>query len=404
MNQSGGLVRDAFVDLLDARLDIVRDQRDGEVSRHIPALAEVDRELFGIAMGGAHGEVMAAGDDSASFTIQSVSKPFVLALALERLGRDEVLGMVGVEPSGEAFNAISLEAGTGRPANPMQNAGAIATTALVERGCGSAAIVEGLAAFAGRPLAVSEAVYESERATGHRNRALGHLLRSHAVFDGDVDEVLSTYFRQCSLLVTVRDLARMAATLAFGGRNPVTGVQVVSAIVARDVMSIMASCGMYAYSGEWMLRVGLPAKSGISGAVLAVAPSQFGVAAYSPRLDRHGNSVRGTALVELLSRDLGLHMFEKQDGIADLRVRTRESAEALVVSVAGQLNVSGVGGVLTAVEEALASNPRVVVELRSPKRVHAAALEVLTARAQRAPDRVQVVNAAGARTAGRDLS
>ena len=181
----------------------------------------------------------------------------------------------------------------------------------------TATIVEGLSRFAGRSLWIDESVYRSESQTGHRNRALGHLMRSYDIISGDVDEALEVYFRQCSVLVTVRDLAVMAATLAFGGRNPTTGVQVVSPQVARDVVSVMSSCGMYDFSGEWLLRIGLPAKSGVSGGLLAVAPSQFGVGVFSPRLDAHGNSVRATSALERLSNDFEMHLLESHAGIAE---------------------------------------------------------------------------------------
>lgn len=294
---------DPITALLDDLLDEIRPMDDGAPAAYIPELAAADPDRLAFAVVGPRGRVRVVGDGEHEFTIQSISKPFVLALALEECGRERVLECVGVEPSGEPFNAISLAHDTGRPANPMVNAGAIATTALVgepesdidER---TARIVSKLSAFAGRSLWVDEAVYASESATGDRNRALGHLLRSYGVMTGSVEAAVETYFRQCSLLVTVRDLAVMAGTLAFGGVNPVTGVRVVSTRVARDVLSIMSSCGMYDYSGEWLLRVGLPAKSGVSGGLLAVAPSQFGVAAFSPRLDAHGNSVRAIAAVE----------------------------------------------------------------------------------------------------------
>lgn len=381
----------AIETMLQLRLDAVRDRTDGEVASYIPALSEMDPDLLGAAIGGARGRIASAGDDGAVFTIQSVSKPFILAQALEEFGREHVLRVVGVEPSGEPFNAISLEPGTGRPANPMQNAGAIATTGLMADAFGTDGVITALERFAGRALEVDERVYASERATGHRNRALGHLLRSYEVIDGDVDAAVTTYFRQCSVRVTVRDLAVMATTMAFGGVNPVTGARVVSESVARDVMSIMASCGMYDYSGEWMLRVGVPAKSGISGAVLATAPSQFGVAAFSPRLDRHGNSVRAVALLESLSRGLGMHAFEQHEGLSEPRIRVREVGDERVLVIGGQLTFSSVGRVLVMIEEELENGRVVTVELRRPRRVHPAALEALTCQAQLSPGRVRIV-------------
>ncbi len=231
-----------------------------------------------------------------------------------------MLAKVGAEPSGEPFNAISLEEGTGRPANPMINAGAIATTGTrprrLRRGASGRHPRACSRGSRAAELEVDESVYASESATGDRNRALAHLLRSYDVIDAPVETVVESYFRQCSVLVSVRDLAVMAATLSFGGFNPVTAERVVDESVARDVLSLMASCGMYDFSGEWLLRVGLPAKSGVSGGLLAVAPSQFGVAAFSPRLDRHGNSVRAIAVVEQLAERLGMHLLEPHESIA----------------------------------------------------------------------------------------
>ncbi|WP_439593280.1 glutaminase A [Microbacterium sp.] len=336
---------DPITALLDDVLAEIAPQDAGAPADYIPELAAADPERLAFAVVGPHGRVRAVGDDAAEFTIQSISKPFVLALALQEQGRDRVLSRVGVEPSGEPFNAISLEAGTGRPANPMINAGAIAVSSLVpgddvdER---TARVVETLSAFAGRSLWVDEAVYASESATGDRNRALAHLLRSHDVLEGGVETAVETYFRQCAVIVTVRDLAVMAATLAFGGVNPVTRRRVIDGPVARDVLSIMGSCGMYDFSGEWMLRVGLPAKSGVSGGLLAVAPSQFGVAAFSPRLDEHGNTVRGGLVVETLSERFGMHLLEPHESVAVPAVAIeRAPGGGGVIRLGGELGFAG---------------------------------------------------------------
>ena len=352
--------------LLDEIIDDVRPLDWGETAQYIPELADADPTPVAMAAVGPRGRVVSTGDDHAEFTIQSISKPYVLALALAERGRDDVLARVGVEPSGEPFNAISLEVGTGRPANPLVNAGAIATTGLIpgddldER---SAWIAAGLSRFAGRSLWVDESVYSSESATGDRNRALAHLLKSYGIIDGDVRDVVESYFRQCSLLVTVRDLAVMAATLSCGGRNPVTGEQVVSREVARDVVAIMTSCGMYDSSGEWLLRVGLPAKSGVSGGILAVSPSQFGVGVFSPRLDQHGNSVRGQQLLKRLSDDLALHVFELHEGLGEPGVAITRGADGIHLKLVGQLAVSGVDGLLDDVQQ-LVSGGEVVASVQ----------------------------------------
>ncbi|MET0296180.1 MAG: glutaminase A, partial [Microbacterium sp.] len=386
-----GRAVDPITSLLDDLLDEIRPIDSGAPAAYIPELAEADPDRLALAVVGPYGRVRAVGDTEHEFTIQSISKPFVLALALAERGREAVLEKVGVEPSGEPFNAISLEEGTGRPANPMVNAGAIATTALVrgddvdER---MTRIVELLSGFAGRSLWVDEDVYRSESATGDRNRAFGHLLRSHGVIDGSVETAVETYFRQCSLLVTVRDLAVMGATLAFGGVNPVTGDRVVVERVARDVLSIMASCGMYDYSGEWMLRVGLPAKSGVSGGLLAVAPSQFGVAAFSPRLDEHGNTVRGIVAVETLAERFGMHLLEPHESVAVPSVRIDETPTGRVLRLSGELGFAGTERIVAVLRElsgVVPAGSSVTVDATELARTHPAALVTLRAEFESMP-------------------
>ncbi|WP_438352998.1 glutaminase A [Microbacterium sp. CJ88] len=373
-----------ILQLLDGVLDEVRPRTEGATAAYIPELAHADPDPLAFAVATARGRVLSVGDDRVEFTMQSISKPFVLALALHELGRDRVLAHVGVEPSGEPFNAISLEEGTGRPANPLVNAGAIATTSLIagdDIDTRTARIVAMLSAFAGRSLWIDEAVYRSESATGDRNRALAHLLRSYGLLGSEVDPAVETYFRQCAVLVTVRDLAVMSATLAFGGVNPVTRERVVSEDVARDVVSIMSSCGMYDSSGEWMLRVGLPAKSGVSGGLVAVSPSQFGVAAFSPRLDAHGNSVRASAIVERLASDFGMHVFEPHEAVAEPGIEVDEGAEGTTVRLGGELGFAGAEFVVTMLRETVAARgadaAAITVDARELARLHPAALAVL---------------------------
>lgn len=234
------------------------------------------------------------------------------ALALAELGPEEVGRRVGSEPSGEAFNAISLEPGTGRPDNPMVNAGAIVTTSLIAAdgsGQGFERIRSCLSAFAGRPLDVDEAVYASETATGDRNRALAYLMRAAGSLTAEVGQVLEAYVRQCAVRVTAADLAVMAATLANGGTNPVTGEQVVSEEVTVQTLAVMATCGMYDGAGAWLMNAGLPAKSGVSGGLIAASPARFGIAVYSPRLDPAGNPVRGVVALTELSQRFALHLM-----------------------------------------------------------------------------------------------
>ena len=283
---------------------------DGEVATYIPELAKADPSWFGIGIATTDGQIYEVGDSRQPFTIQSISKPFAYGLALEDRGRAAVLGKIGVEPTGDAFNSISLEPRTGRPLNPMINAGAIATTSLI-KGATSAErvqrLVDVLSLHAGRPLTVAEAVYLSEKETGHRNRAIGHMLRNFDIVTEDPTGPLDAYFQQCSVEVTCRDLAVMAATLANGGVNPTTGERALRTEFVDSVLSVMMTCGMYDYAGEWLYHVGAPAKSGVSGGILAVWPGHLGIAVFSPRLDARGNSVRGIRVCQDLSRELNLH-------------------------------------------------------------------------------------------------
>jgi glutaminase len=290
----------------------------GAVADYIPELKRADPAHFGVALVTIDGHVYEVGDSAVPFTVQSVSKAFVFALALELVGEERVAAAIGVEPSGEAFNSIRLT-NDNRPFNPMVNAGAIACSGLIHQVDGAAAferIREKLSQFAGRELSVDDAVHASEVTTGNRNRAIAWLLRNYLVVQGDVDAVLDTYFRQCAVLVTARDLAVMAATLANRGVNPVTRVQVISPHVVARTLSVMTSSGMYDYAGEWIYRVGIPAKSGVGGGIVAALPSQIGLGTFSPRLDSHGNSVRGLKVCEALSARFDLHMLNRS---ADVR-------------------------------------------------------------------------------------
>jgi glutaminase len=285
---------------------------DGEVASYIPRLALADPGDFGLALVSMDGHRYRAGRAGVAFSLQSVAKPFVYALALAELGLEEVRAWVGNEPSGDAFNAISLERGTGRPANPMINAGAIATTNLVPAGSPQerfGRVLEGLSAFAGRRLDVDEEVYRSESATGDRNRALAYLMHAAGSLRTEPRAAVETYFRQCAVRVDTVDLAVMAATLATGGVNPVSGRRVVPEPVAVQVLAVMATCGMYDAAGDWLVRVGLPAKSGVSGGLAAASPGRFGIACYSPPLDSTGSPVRAVAALREMSRRFGMHLM-----------------------------------------------------------------------------------------------
>jgi glutaminase len=289
----------------------------GALADYIPELTKADPAHFGICVATVDGYVHEMGDSQVPFTIQSISKAFVFALALETLGAERVENAIGVEPSGDTFNSIRLNAAN-RPFNAMVNAGAIACSGLLCEAEGAGAfehVLHELGRFAGRPLDVDEAVFQSERTTGDRNRAIAYLLRNHGVLKTGVDEALDVYFRQCSIRVTAHDLSVMAATLANNGVNPVTGQLVVSPYVVARTLSVMVSSGMYDYAGEWGYRVGIPAKSGVGGGLVAALPSQLGLGLYSPLLDAHGHSVRSVRTCEALSSHFDLHMLNR---IADV--------------------------------------------------------------------------------------
>ncbi|MFE3108071.1 glutaminase A [Kitasatospora indigofera] len=359
---------------------------EGEPAAYIPELARARREGFGLALVSMDGHRYQAGDAAEPFTLQSVSKPFVYALALAELGLDEVGRWVGAEPSGEAFNAISLEQGTGRPSNAMINAGAIATTALVPGATPAERferILAGLSAFAGRRLDVDAAVHASEAATGDRNRALAYLMRGAGSLACDPLAATDLYFRQCAVRATAADLAVMAATLGNGGVNPVTGERVVGERVAVQVLSVMATCGMYDASGEWLLRVGLPAKSGVSGGLIAVSPARFGAACWSPPLDRAGNPVRGTAALRELSERFGLHLMLSPAPAAPTVVAGPSAGTAprrgafAVVAVQGALDFTAAERVLFELETGTAGP--VLLDLGRVTRLDTVARVMITA-------------------------
>ncbi|MEQ1756727.1 MAG: glutaminase A [Vicinamibacterales bacterium] len=299
--------------VVDAVYEKYRPLSDGEVATYIPELSKANPDDFGVSLVTADGRLFESGDCDRAFTIQSISKPFTFGMAIDALGHDKVLQHVGVEPSGDAFNSIELQNGSNRPFNPMVNAGAITVTALLHAKYGDQTLdmlIDRFSAFAGRPLAIDRDVYESERRTGHRNRAIAHLLLNFGIVHEQAEAALDLYFKQCSILVTCRDLAMMAATLSNMGCNPITGTSTLSVACVKDVLSVMFTCGMYDYSGQWAYRVGVPAKSGVGGGVVAVVNRQLGIGTYSPRLDRYGNSARGVEVCAELASRLGLHVFD----------------------------------------------------------------------------------------------
>jgi glutaminase len=305
-------MRSLVLDYLDGVYRDLSGDTSGSVADYIPELAIVDPDSFAICLATSDGYVYEAGDSRKRFAIQSVSKPFTYALALADRGLAAVAAKVDVEPSGEPFNEISLDPITERPRNPMINAGAITCASLIV-GDSPEHRFERLrkfySSFAGRELELDEDMFASEDRTGNRNRAIGYMLRSFGILDEDPQTTLAVYFRQCSIEVDCRDLSLMAATLADSGVNPVTNERVLDPALTERVLSVMTTCGMYNAAGDWVTEVGLPAKSGVGGGILAVLPGQIGLAVFSPRLDEHGNSVRGVQACRRLSKDLELHFM-----------------------------------------------------------------------------------------------
>ena len=375
--------------------------RDGAVADYIPPLADADPDAFGICLATTDGHLYEVGDTRVPFTIQSMSKPFTYGLALADRGRAVVTEKVGVEPSGDAFNSISLAPGSGQPRNPMINAGAIVSASLVSGATPDerfARVVATYSRYAGRPLEVDEAVYASEHDTGHRNRAIGHMLRSFGILDTDVEGVLDRYFRQCSVLVDCRDIALMAATLANGGEHPVTGERALAPELVDSVLSVMTTCGMYDGAGAWVEGIGMPAKSGVAGGVLAVLPGELGLAVFSPPLDVHGNSARGVEVCRRMSGDLSLHFLHaprshrsairRRYDVASVPSRRRRPPHELdalaaagrraqVVELQGDLLFAAVEAVVRAIIADSDEVDRVVVDLRGAGQVDAVAASLL---------------------------
>jgi glutaminase len=386
--------RSPFQRYLEGILEELRGEDGGEVATYIPELGRADPSWFSICVCTADGHLYEVGDAELPFTIQSISKPFVYGLALDRHGLDTVLSRVGVEPSGNTFNAIVVD-GTNRPFNPMVNAGAIVSTAMIDT---EDAVLGVLGRFAGRELTVDEAVYESERVTGDRNRAIGFLMSSFDLMGGDADAAIDRYFRQCSVTVTCRDLAVMAGTLANRGTNPVTGEIALDEASVERVVSVMSSCGMYDASGEWMLRIGLPAKSGVSGGIIAVLPGQFGVAVFSPLLDERFNSVRGIRVCERISTDFGLHPMRSYADVSGVlrrsstcaqtrssRLRTQDECLVLdrhgdlvaVLELQGELFLATAERVQRSIADAFEDAEVVVLDLRRVTRADAVVMAQL---------------------------
>lgn len=351
----------------------------GALADYIPELASADPNKLALALSTIDGITYATGDEDTEFTIQSMSKPFAYALALKHLGLKAVLAKVGVEPSGEAFNQISLDAQNKLPKNPMINSGAITTHSLIPYEVDSnraETLRLFLSELAGRDLEFDEQVYQSELETAFRNLSIGYMLRTVGVLDEDPVTIVNGYIKQCAIKVTVKDLAQMAGVLANGGVHAKTGKRILSREVVRQVLSVMMTCGMYDAAGDWLTTVGIPAKSGVAGGIIGVLPGQVGIAVFSPKLDEHGNSARGIEIMERLSNDMGLHLMEGTPS-AQTIVQSRymvgeveDNNQAIVYELRGVLQFTESEMLLRILEDEAEGDTHIILDLTNISLLH----------------------------------
>lgn len=355
-------------DYLAEILDDVHDKDDGVVADYIPELQDADPDKLALAVCTATGRLYSVGDDEVEFSIQSISKPFVYALALDQAGEDAVNQVVGVEPSGEAFNELSLEEESKRPDNAMINAGAIAINQLINGKDSSVAarterIVQLFSDLAGRELRVDEKTCDSELSGADRNLSIAYMLRSYGIVKDAAEDVIRSYTEQCSVMVTARDLAVMAATLANGGVQPITGKRVISSRAARHTLAVMSSAGMYDAAGRWMYKVGIPAKSGVAGGLIGTMPGQMGIATFSPRLDEQGNSVRGVKAFEQMSEQMSLHLMGATNySPPGIRSIEREG-DATLITLQGVINFTAAENVLYELSQHRLTSDQLVLDI-----------------------------------------
>jgi len=283
--------------------------QEGRNADYIPALAKVDPNIYGIVLVTTNGNVFSAGDVKSEVSMQSISKVFTMAKVIEESGPESLVDNMGVDATGQAFNSIvAIEQHKGAEMNPLVNAGAITATSMIK---GSTydevwnAIIGYYSDFAGRRLSVNQEVYESEAATNQRNRAIAELMFAYGHIKSNPSQATDLYTKQCAVSANAKDLAVMAATLAAGGRNPLTKKQVMRSDHVPQVLAVMATAGLYDDSGRWLYTTGLPAKSGVGGGIIAVSPGKFGIAVISPPLDAAGNSVRAQKSITDISNALG---------------------------------------------------------------------------------------------------
>lgn len=299
--------------LIDEAHHRFRSDLSGDNSQVYPALVRVPSDLFGICVVGTSGALFGAGDIEHEFSIMSVSKPFVFALVCQHMGPRQAREKLGANSTGLPFNSLAaVEQSHDGRTNPMVNAGAIAATSLVPGHTAAdkwAFIYDGLCKFAGRRLPLNDEVYASASETNFRNRSIARLLQSMDRIYCDPAEATDLYTRQCSLNVSAKDLAVMAATLADGGVNPITRERVVDPATCHYALAVMITAGLYETSGDWLYDIGLPGKSGIGGGIVTVSPGKGGLGTFAPRLDSAGNSVKGQLAAKYLSQNLGMDLL-----------------------------------------------------------------------------------------------
>ena len=350
-------------------------KNEGALADYIPELANADPNKLALALSTVDGVIYSSGDVDVEFTIQSMSKPFAYALALTEHGLDAVLSKVGVEPSGEAFNQIALDRGN-LPKNPMINSGAITTHSLIPFDAQTdraEKLRQFLSQLAGRELEFDHQVYQSELDTAFRNLSIGYMLRTVGVLESDPVEIVNGYIKQCAIKVTVNDLAKMTSVLANGGIQAVTGKRLIERNVVRQVLSVMMTCGMYDAAGDWLTTVGIPAKSGVAGGIIGVLPGQVGIAVFSPKLDEHGNSVRGVDIFEQLSRDMGLHLMEgtpSAQTIVQRRYAPQGNDSIVIYELVGALQFAEAEMLLRIVQDEPIASNTILFDLNNLSFVH----------------------------------
>ena len=350
-------------------------KNEGALADYIPELANADPNKLALALSTVDGVIYSSGDVDVEFTIQSMSKPFAYALALTEHGLDAVLSKVGVEPSGEAFNQIALDRGN-LPKNPMINSGAITTHSLIPFDAQTdraEKLRQFLSQLAGRELEFDHQVYQSELDTAFRNLSIGYMLRTVGVLESDPVEIVNGYIKQCAIKVTVNDLAKMTSVLANGGIQAATGKRLIERNVVRQVLSVMMTCGMYDAAGDWLTTVGIPAKSGVAGGIIGVLPGQVGIAVFSPKLDEHGNSVRGVDIFEQLSRDMGLHLMEgtpSAQTIVQRRYSPQGNHSIVIYELVGALQFAEAEMLLRIVQDEPVASSTIVFDVNNLSFVH----------------------------------